>query len=293
MSSGNFGARSHIPTCANMAKRERPLSLSANLDRRNSTQTAGAKRLHYSRSRRVLSPMTAATMRCESNMLAMKVPVAAERSFTRNARAAVFKGVVSTSSSHLLSRADSVACHECASCQLAKDDCGDVMRNGEGGLRILAGSSPYQPIRCIPLYVTDRLSSLVDHTRFHTHTAPTTRSNVTAGRTAATTACSHRAGRHKPRARYPRPMTGQHTLPASHQGDPGSIPGRATPDPRMWELRWTMSLVGGFTWGSPASPSPHSGAAPYSLQSPSSALKISMLRANHLTHPSTPAVSKA
>ncbi|KAJ8866140.1 hypothetical protein PR048_033664, partial [Dryococelus australis] len=43
-------------------------------------------------------------------------------------------------------------------------------------------------------------------------------------------------------------------LLAPHQGDPGSIPGRVTPDFRMWESCRTMPLVGGFSRGSPVSP---------------------------------------
>ncbi|KAJ8872850.1 hypothetical protein PR048_026466 [Dryococelus australis] len=77
------------------------------------------------------------------------------------------------------------------------------------------------------------------------------------------------------------------SLLASHQGYPGSIPRRVTPDFRMWESCWTMPLVGGFSRGSPVSPPFHSGAAPYSPQSPSSALETSMLRAvkiSSLTH---------
>ncbi|KAJ8877353.1 hypothetical protein PR048_021807 [Dryococelus australis] len=42
---------------------------------------------------------------------------------------------------------------------------------------------------------------------------------------------------------------------ASHEGDPGSIPGRIIPDFCMWESCRTMPLVGGFSRGSPASPS--------------------------------------
>ncbi|KAJ8878394.1 hypothetical protein PR048_018972 [Dryococelus australis] len=42
-------------------------------------------------------------------------------------------------------------------------------------------------------------------------------------------------------------------LLASHQGDPGSIPGRVTPDFRMWESCRTMPLIGGFSRGSPVS----------------------------------------
>ncbi|KAJ8868536.1 hypothetical protein PR048_030064 [Dryococelus australis] len=41
---------------------------------------------------------------------------------------------------------------------------------------------------------------------------------------------------------------------ASHQGDPGSFPGRVTPDFRMWESGRTMPLVGGFSRGSPVYP---------------------------------------
>ncbi|KAJ8885469.1 hypothetical protein PR048_011666 [Dryococelus australis] len=63
---------------------------------------------------------------------------------------------------------------------------------------------------------------------------------------------------------------------ASHQGDPGSIPNRVTTDPRMGESCRTMPLVGGFSRGSPVSLPLHSGAAPYSPQSPSSALNISL-----------------
>ncbi|KAJ8875248.1 hypothetical protein PR048_023143 [Dryococelus australis] len=43
-------------------------------------------------------------------------------------------------------------------------------------------------------------------------------------------------------------------LLASDESDPGSIPGRATPDFHMWESYRTMSLVDGFSRGSPASP---------------------------------------
>ncbi|KAJ8890999.1 hypothetical protein PR048_010508 [Dryococelus australis] len=41
---------------------------------------------------------------------------------------------------------------------------------------------------------------------------------------------------------------------ASHQGDPGSIPSRATQNPRMWESCRTMPLAGGFSRRSPTSP---------------------------------------
>ncbi|KAJ8882999.1 hypothetical protein PR048_014838 [Dryococelus australis] len=65
-------------------------------------------------------------------------------------------------------------------------------------------------------------------------------------------------------------------LLASHQGDPGSIPGQVTPDFRIWESCRTVPFVGGFSRGSPVSPPFHSGAAPYSYQSRSSALKTPM-----------------
>ncbi|KAJ8877585.1 hypothetical protein PR048_022040 [Dryococelus australis] len=41
---------------------------------------------------------------------------------------------------------------------------------------------------------------------------------------------------------------------ASHQGDPVSLPGRVTPDFRMWESCRTMPLVGGSSRRSPVSP---------------------------------------
>ncbi|KAJ8891943.1 hypothetical protein PR048_004502 [Dryococelus australis] len=41
---------------------------------------------------------------------------------------------------------------------------------------------------------------------------------------------------------------------ASHQRDPGSIPGWVTPDFRMWESCRTWPVVGGFSRGSPVSP---------------------------------------
>ncbi|KAJ8888956.1 hypothetical protein PR048_008450 [Dryococelus australis] len=54
-------------------------------------------------------------------------------------------------------------------------------------------------------------------------------------------------------------------LLASHQGDPGSIPGRLTPDFRMWESCRRTPLVGGFFSGISRFPPPfHSNAAPYS-----------------------------
>ncbi|KAJ8874295.1 hypothetical protein PR048_025141 [Dryococelus australis] len=43
---------------------------------------------------------------------------------------------------------------------------------------------------------------------------------------------------------------------ASHQGEPGSIPCRVTPDFRMWESCRTMPLVSWFFRGSPVSPAP-------------------------------------
>ncbi|KAJ8888462.1 hypothetical protein PR048_007952 [Dryococelus australis] len=73
-------------------------------------------------------------------------------------------------------------------------------------------------------------------------------------------------------------------LLASHQGDPGSIPGRVTPCGNCTgRCRWLAGFLGDL----PDSPPFHSGAALYSPQSPSSALKTSMLRAvqiSSLTH---------
>ncbi|KAJ8874116.1 hypothetical protein PR048_024957 [Dryococelus australis] len=51
-----------------------------------------------------------------------------------------------------------------------------------------------------------------------------------------------------------------------------------SPDFRKSESCRTMPLVGGFSRGSPVSPPLHLGAAPYSLQSPTSALKTSLLK---------------
>ncbi|KAJ8867448.1 hypothetical protein PR048_031250 [Dryococelus australis] len=44
------------------------------------------------------------------------------------------------------------------------------------------------------------------------------------------------------------------SLLASHRGEPGFIPGRVTPDFRMWESRRSMPLVSGFSRRSPVSP---------------------------------------
>ncbi|KAJ8893138.1 hypothetical protein PR048_005721 [Dryococelus australis] len=52
---------------------------------------------------------------------------------------------------------------------------------------------------------------------------------------------------------------------------------------RMWESGRTMSLVGGCSRGYPVSPPLHSGAPPYLPQSPSSALKTSLLRAAQIS----------
>ncbi|KAJ8886540.1 hypothetical protein PR048_012751 [Dryococelus australis] len=65
---------------------------------------------------------------------------------------------------------------------------------------------------------------------------------------------------------------------AFHQGEPGSIPGRVTGFSHVGIVP-AMPLVGGFLGDLPF-PSPlHSGAAPYSPQSPTSALNTSLLRA--------------
>ncbi|KAJ8897162.1 hypothetical protein PR048_002508 [Dryococelus australis] len=66
---------------------------------------------------------------------------------------------------------------------------------------------------------------------------------------------------------------------ASHQGEPGSIPGRVTGFSQVATV--PDDAVGGRVVSGylPFPPLPHSGAAPYSPQSPSSALKTSLFRA--------------
>ncbi|KAJ8887937.1 hypothetical protein PR048_007421 [Dryococelus australis] len=61
----------------------------------------------------------------------------------------------------------------------------------------------------------------------------------------------------------------------SHQGEPSSIPGAKLPDFHKWELWRAMPWLAGFR-GDLQFPQPlHFSAAPYSLQSPSSAFKTS------------------
>ncbi|KAJ8895968.1 hypothetical protein PR048_001309 [Dryococelus australis] len=68
------------------------------------------------------------------------------------------------------------------------------------------------------------------------------------------------------------------SLLASHQGDPGSIPGRGHSRIFcMWESCWTMPLVGGFFSGVSRLPRPFIPALLHTAQSPSSALKTSPL----------------
>ncbi|KAJ8888773.1 hypothetical protein PR048_008265, partial [Dryococelus australis] len=55
------------------------------------------------------------------------------------------------------------------------------------------------------------------------------------------------------------------------------------PDSLVWESCRAIQLIGRFSWGYSVSPSFHSGAAPHSPKSPSSALKTSLSRAAHLT----------
>ncbi|KAJ8894380.1 hypothetical protein PR048_007031 [Dryococelus australis] len=55
-------------------------------------------------------------------------------------------------------------------------------------------------------------------------------------------------------------------------------PAGSLPDFRKWYSCRTMPLIGGFSRRPRATPPRHSGAAPYSLRSPSSALKTSLLR---------------
>ncbi|KAJ8869012.1 hypothetical protein PR048_030558, partial [Dryococelus australis] len=70
------------------------------------------------------------------------------------------------------------------------------------------------------------------------------------------------------------------SLLASHHGDPGSIPGRVTPDFRTWESCRTMLLVDGFSRDLPFHMPFHSGAAPHS---PSSTVKTSISRAAQIS----------
>ncbi|KAJ8888390.1 hypothetical protein PR048_007880 [Dryococelus australis] len=81
--------------------------------------------------------------------------------------------------------------------------------------------------------------------------------------------------------KLPRPplWDSRNILLASHQGEPGSIAGRVTPNFRKWESCWTIPLVGGFTRDLPFSPNLHSGSSPFSPYSTlSSALRTSLLR---------------
>ncbi|KAJ8873992.1 hypothetical protein PR048_024832 [Dryococelus australis] len=68
------------------------------------------------------------------------------------------------------------------------------------------------------------------------------------------------------------------SLLASYSGDPGSIPGRATPDFRMRESCRTMPLVGGFSRGPAVYPPPfQSSATPYSmLRTPMRVIEVGM-----------------
>ncbi|KAJ8867021.1 hypothetical protein PR048_032883 [Dryococelus australis] len=70
--------------------------------------------------------------------------------------------------------------------------------------------------------------------------------------------CTH--GTARPRSWLPAPLNASSKHPfwrrghGGHQGDPGSIPGRATPNFRTWESCRAMPLVGGFSRGSPVPP---------------------------------------
>ncbi|KAJ8892382.1 hypothetical protein PR048_004962 [Dryococelus australis] len=73
-------------------------------------------------------------------------------------------------------------------------------------------------------------------------------------------------------------------LPTSHQGEPGSITGRVTPDFRKCELCRTMPQVGGLSRGSPVSRALRILALPHShVISLSSAPKTSLLRAAQIS----------
>ncbi|KAJ8871170.1 hypothetical protein PR048_027476 [Dryococelus australis] len=83
-------------------------------------------------------------------------------------------------------------------------------------------------------------------------------------------------------------LNGVFRLLASHLGEPDSIPGGFTPQifacgDRAGRCRWSAGFLGGLPFPQPL----HYGAAPYSFQSPSSALKTSMLRVKSLHFPYT------
>ncbi|KAJ8887943.1 hypothetical protein PR048_007427 [Dryococelus australis] len=88
---------------------------------------------------------------------------------------------------------------------------------------------------------------------------------------------------------YFRPMTGVgHTRTEWLARSPPTNSNRVqyptgSPDSCQWELCRTMPLVAGISRGPPSSPPLHSGATPYSLQSPSSALKTLLLRAAQIS----------
>ncbi|KAJ8869581.1 hypothetical protein PR048_028573 [Dryococelus australis] len=63
-------------------------------------------------------------------------------------------------------------------------------------------------------------------------------------------------GQMRKRHQQPMGVWQQPSLLASHHGDPGSNPGWVTPDFRMRKSCRTMSLVGGFSRGSPVFPAP-------------------------------------
>ncbi|KAJ8874972.1 hypothetical protein PR048_022862 [Dryococelus australis] len=69
---------------------------------------------------------------------------------------------------------------------------------------------------------------------------------------------------------------------ASHQGEPGPIPGWVNGFSQARIVPGSAGILGGSP-ALPPPPPPHSGAAPYSLQSPSSALKTSLLGATRIS----------
>ncbi|KAJ8892477.1 hypothetical protein PR048_005057 [Dryococelus australis] len=73
-------------------------------------------------------------------------------------------------------------------------------------------------------------------------------------------------------------------LLASHQDEPGSIPGRFTPDFRNWESCRKLPLAGGFSRDLPGSPRPFIPALLHPHRtSPPSAIKTSMLRSAQIS----------